>query len=117
MRCPVPISEICKYVINCPGCQHGPAWQLCPGFRMKVHGMPGYAVVIIFNDEGNILAEDSSERRTRVLTVPGQPPGARQFVLVMHKRAADWRKSLSLKFEFQPMDTPSSSGRENPGNP
>jgi len=106
VNCPVPIDEICKYVINCPGCDHGSALQLCPGFLMKVQGVPKDAVVIVFNEQGQILDQSSRERKMLTLTVPQHPPGSRQFVLVMPKlvtpeRWAGLPEYLKLKFDFK----------------
>lgn len=100
-RVPVPIDDICKYVINCPGCEHGPAWQLCAGYQLNMRGLPGKAELIIFDERGEILDRDSGGSKIRTFDVPDHRPGERHFVLVVPRSGEKIDTYVNLKFDFQ----------------
>jgi len=101
-RCPIALSEICKYVPHCPR-EQGPAWSPSQGFQMKMGGLPKDAVVVVFSDQGNLLAEDETLSDTRTLKVTQFVRGDRQFVFLTNKGHGPIEEELRLKFDFRPI--------------
>lgn len=95
-RSPVPVREICKYVLDCPGCG-GPGWSYCPGWQMDIHGLPKDAVVIIHNQVGKTLIEDKTKLASRTLKLERRRPGEEYFVLITDSKGNPFPKTLRLK--------------------
>lgn len=108
---PVPVEEICKFMLNCPGCD-GPGWSLCPGYRMNVSGLPKHAQIVVFTDQDRIFSETNAGAEVRQVNVVKLRPGERQYVLITDAHRQPLNQRLNLKFEFQ--DLPPSAKQTRP---
>ena len=92
---PQPIDEICKYVIDCPGCG-GSSWEYCPGWDMRVGGLPEDVKVSIINEYGSIVFEDTSNRTSRQLKIEKGLPGQRYYILFTDNEGNPYKESMRL---------------------
>jgi len=99
---PQPIDEICKYVINCPGCD-GPGYEYCPGWEMGLEGLPRDVVVTVIDEYGNIVFEDNSGLSSRVLRMDRRLPGVRHYILFTDSRGMPFKDTLRLKIDSERM--------------
>ena len=58
----IPVDDICRYVVDCPGC--GPM-GLCPGYKIFFDDLPDAFGIEIFNSKGKILVKDLSDMRSK----------------------------------------------------
>lgn len=96
----IPIDEICKYVIDCPGCD-GPGWSYCPGWTMNLHQLPQDAVVSLINQNGKILVEDKTDATSRILQLKRQRPGEQYFLLITDSKGNSYPKNLWLELKLE----------------
>ena len=102
----VPIDEICKYVLNCPGCGGGGAGY-CPGWRLEINSLPPEAVVTVFNHAGQIIAEDKTPGASRMIALKQVQAGDRFFFVLTTPTGKPYGKPLALgvtigRFEREP---------------
>jgi subtilisin family serine protease len=102
LRKPFPIDEICKYVLNCPGCS-GSGWSYCPGWQMDIDRVPYDAVVTIINQFGEILFEDKTMSSSRTLQLKQQRPGEEYFLNVIDLKGNPYPNKMNLKLGFKPI--------------
>ncbi len=101
-RAPYPIDEICKYVIDCPGCE-GPGWSYCPGWRMTIDNLPRNANVVVFNQNGQILLTNTTNLPSRTLQIKQQRPGDQQFLLITDPTGKPYPEKLKLRIGIKPI--------------
>lgn len=94
-RSPVPIDEICKYVINCPGCE-GPGWSYCPGWRMDMTKLPPDVVVSLVNDRGEVVSRDTGTKPDRSVTLDSRRAGQQHFLLFMDAQGKPYANSIAF---------------------
>ena len=70
---PVPIDEICKYALDCPGCESARPGAYCPGFRFQVEGLPRDARITVFDGSGRIVRTASGT--TPSIIIEKREPG------------------------------------------
>lgn len=78
-RIVVPVSDICLYVINCPGCAAG---ALCADFAMRFTGMPDAFGMAVYDADGREIVKDVTDRRSK--TIRFKPDGKERYFLVLH---------------------------------
>jgi subtilisin family serine protease len=98
---PVPLDPICRYVLNCPGCEGSPR-ERCPGFDVRLAGVPEDAVAIVFDDRGNAVSVDEGGRAERTIAVEKRLPGEQFFVAFADARGNAYPKPLHLKVASRP---------------
>ncbi|UCE61030.1 MAG: S8 family serine peptidase [Phycisphaerales bacterium] len=98
---PVPIDEICKYVIDCPGCDD-PAWGYCDDWMMQIKQVPVDAAVIIFNQKGKILVKDTRRSGTHALRMSRIRPGDQSYLLITDPEGMPYQEMLKVKFAVGP---------------
>ena len=98
---PVSIDEICKYVINCPGCEGGEPWLPCSGFELDFRGVPGHAQIVLFDGHGTILQQNATRAATRTVEVPPRLPGEQRYVAVVARSDKALAGNLDLNFKVR----------------
>jgi len=101
-RVPIPVDEICKYVINCPGCE-GPGWAYCPGWMFDFRGMPKDVVITVINDRGEVVVEDREGGASRSLVLKGHFPGDQHFLLFTDAKGNPYPRKLKVKMDIKSM--------------
>lgn len=97
----IPVDEICKYAINCPGCQGG-AGSYCPGWRIDVGGMPADAVVQIMDRAGKVIAEEKGPGAQRSLRVARRLAGDDEpYVVITDPQGRPYEQKLKLNFDVK----------------
>ncbi|KPJ83495.1 MAG: hypothetical protein AMS17_17470 [Spirochaetes bacterium DG_61] len=102
-RKPVPVDEICKYVIGCPGCR-GSSWSYCTGWRMDIQQLPIDATISIINQDGKTLVEDKSGLTSRTLLLKRQHPGDQYFLLITDPKDNPYPKKLKLRIGIKSIE-------------
>ena len=110
-REPLPIDQICKYVVNCPGCG-GPGWAYCPGWDVMMDQLPADAIVTVFDDRGRVVARDSSHAASRTIRVERREPGTRYFAMFTNRGGVPYPRELRLRFDLKAL--PPIRGPDNP---
>lgn len=98
-RVPTPLDEICKYVIDCPGCD-GFGWAYCPGWRMTIEQLPEDINIIIFDQFGEIILEDKSKLSLRTFKVEKMQSGDQFFILFTDEKGNPYPGKLKLKIKL-----------------
>lgn len=98
----VPINEICKYVIDCPGCE-GSGWSYCPGLRMKIENLPRDANLVVFNQDSKILLTNTTNLPSRTLQIKQQRPGDQQYLLITDRTGKPYPEKLNLRIGIKPI--------------
>lgn len=98
----VPIDEICKYVIDCPGCE-GSGWSYCPGWQMKIDNLPRDANIVVFNQDSKILLTNTTNLPSRTLQIKEQRPGEQQFLLITDPTGKPYPEKLKLRIGIKPI--------------
>ncbi len=98
----VPINEICKYVIDCPGCE-GSGWSYCPGLRMKIENLPRDANIVVFNQDSKILLTNTTNLPSRTLQIKEQRPGDKQYLLITDRTGKPYPEKLNLRIGIKPI--------------
>lgn len=99
-RIPIAVDEICKYVIDCPGCG-GSGWSYCPGWDVAITRLPPDAIVTVFDDRGAIVAADSARAPTRRLRIDRRRAQDRFFVLITDRQGEPFGERLRLGIDLQ----------------
>jgi len=99
-RVPTPIDEICKYVLDCPGCE-GRGWALCPGWEIAIDNLPPDAVVTIFTREGTIVAADTIRATSRVLRVDRGRAGEQYLIAFANRDGNPYPSMLKLRLDIR----------------
>jgi hypothetical protein len=99
---PFEIDEICKYVIDCPGCE-GSGWAYCPGWQMRIENLPRDANIVLFNQDSKILLTNTTGLPSRDVTIKERRPGEQQFLLITDRAGKPYPKILSLKIGIKPI--------------
>lgn len=94
-RVPVPVDEICKYVIDCPGCK-GAGWAYCPGWRMAIDELPTDVNIVVINMFGAIILEDKNKLTSRTLHIERIRPGDQHFILFTDSKGNPYSGKLEL---------------------
>jgi hypothetical protein len=92
----VPIPEICKYVVDCPGCE-GPGFSYCPGWRVDVSGLPADVYAAAVNDDGQVIKE-RREGQLRTIVVPRRRPVDDWHVMFTTAEGRAVEKGLEVRF-------------------
>lgn len=103
-RSPVPIDEICKYVIQCPGCD-GPGWGYCPGWRMDMTRLPPDVIVSLVDDRGQVVSRDSGVKPERAVTLERARPGQRHFLLFTDAKGEPYKKPVAFEAKVTKIPT------------
>lgn len=99
---PFEIDEICKYVIDCPGCE-GPGWAYCPGWQMRIENLPRDANIIVFNQDSKILVMNTTGLPTRDVPIKKRMPGEQQFLLITDRTGRPYPGKLKLRIGIKPI--------------
>lgn len=101
-REPVPVDEICKYVVDCPGCD-GPGWAYCPGWKMVIDKVPADAIVTLINQHGKVLMIDETKLSSRNLVLKRQIPGEQYYLLFTDSKGNPYHDELELSLKLGPL--------------
>lgn len=77
------INEICKYVLDCPGCRDGV--RLCPGYNFRIKGLRKEVVLKIINGKGEVIAENNSPEAIRTINTGEISSDQHYFLLLLNK--------------------------------
>ena len=89
-RRPVPVDEICKYVLDCPGCEGVRPGAYCPGWRMNMKNLPRDARVMVFDEAGRIVDRASGPEPSIIFDK--RAPGAERFIVITDPRGRPYRQ-------------------------
>jgi hypothetical protein len=60
----IPIDKICKYVLDCPGCE---ATGYCPEYQILFEEMPQQFDLTVYDSNGEIIVENLKRSTTKIL--------------------------------------------------
>ena len=87
---PVPLPELCKYVLNCPGCKDVGDNGLCPNWKMSFGGLPQGAKIIVSDEKGNVINQSS---RVNAVKITDIRPGESRYVSIVDRNGRPYRKA------------------------
>ncbi len=99
-KVPIPIDEICKYVIDCPGCK-GKSWALCPGWEIDFHKLPKETIVTIFNQKGKIIIQNKNRGTSRKIQVKNTVPGDEYFIIFTDREEKPFKEPLEINLDIR----------------
>jgi subtilisin family serine protease len=99
-RVPIPVDEICKYVLDCPGCD-GSGWAYCPGWRMGIEGLPRNAKITLFNDQGKLITTQVGTAGKADLLLRRQRPGDRYYIALSDRSGKPYGKPIKVKLRIK----------------
>lgn len=79
-RRPVPVDDICRYVINCPGCGAIRSDRFCPNWQMRFDNIPRDARITVFDDNGEIRSRLKPGETT--VDIEQRKVGTEQFIAI-----------------------------------
>ena len=97
---PIPVDDICKYVLNCPGCE-GPGWKLCPGFEIVMNKIPQNVKVSLVDQNGSLIIERRPSETDLVLPVPDFKPHDQFFLIFSDFENRPLKESLELGIQLR----------------
>jgi subtilisin family serine protease len=97
----LPVKEICKYVLDCPGCEGGSGWSYCAGWKMDMDFLPEDVIVTVFDQKGVERLVDKTGRAKRTLQIDKQLPGDQFFLLFTDKKGNPYPEKLKVKLELK----------------
>lgn len=93
----ISVDEICKYVLDCPGC--GSFWNKCPGYEFEVRGLPSNAIITLVNSDGDIIATEKQNQQKHQIKTGPITGGQNLFMIITDKNNLPLKQFLDLKIK------------------
>lgn len=93
-RVPVPVNDICKYVIDCPGCERVGPNSYCPGWQVDIKGLPRDARVTVFDEVGRVFGT-VRKGPNHTIKISERRPNSERFIFVSGPDGKPFKKFLT----------------------
>jgi subtilisin family serine protease len=97
-RRPIPVGELCRFVVDCPHCDSG--GTRCPGLRVALGELPRAARVTVFDDAGRV--NYSGRGATQKFEIENRTLGVEHFIFVSGPDGEPYATPFRPRMEIKP---------------